>query len=233
MTDKLSYEELGRKAGKTKQERPQEGPPPAGRQAPQAHRLSEVALLDNLKKSFLFYTHDTAGNLNYVSPNINMILGYSQEEFTENFKSYLTDNPLNSQYLKIMAEPNPEKLFHEIEIRHKNGETFWLEAKDIPVVDAHGKFVSVEVVVHDITRRKKMEIEREKLISELKQALHEIKTLRGIIPICSFCKKIRDDMGAWNRLEKYVSEHTEAKFSHGVCPGCAVKHYPEMFEDDD
>lgn len=61
---------------------------------------------------------------------------------------------------------------------------------------------------------------------ELSEAMAEIKTLRGIIPICSFCKKIRDDEGAWNQVEEYVHEHTEASFSHGVCPECVHRHYP-------
>jgi CheY-like chemotaxis protein len=65
----------------------------------------------------------------------------------------------------------------------------------------------------------------------LRQALDHIKTLRGIIPICMSCKKIRDDQGYWNQLESYVSKHTEAEFSHGVCPECLDKLYPE-FDDD-
>ncbi|MFH2122276.1 MAG: response regulator [Pseudomonadota bacterium] len=63
---------------------------------------------------------------------------------------------------------------------------------------------------------------------ELEKAMEEIKVLRGIIPICSFCKKIRDDEGVWEQLEKYISDHSEALFSHGVCPECCEKHYPEL-----
>lgn len=61
---------------------------------------------------------------------------------------------------------------------------------------------------------------------KLSKALAEIKTLQGIIPICMYCKKIRDDVGAWNQVEKYVSEHSGAQFSHGICPECLEKHYP-------
>lgn len=57
--------------------------------------------------------------------------------------------------------------------------------------------------------------------------LEEIKMLRGIVPICSFCKKIRDQEGHWTNLEKYISEHSEAKFSHGICDECKAKHYPD------
>lgn len=68
--------------------------------------------------------------------------------------------------------------------------------------------------------------EKEQLISELSTALAEIKTLKGIVPICSSCKKIRDDQGYWNYLEQYLREHSAAEFSHCICPDCAAKLYP-------
>lgn len=67
--------------------------------------------------------------------------------------------------------------------------------------------------------------EREKLIAELQQALAEIKTLQGILPICSFCHKIRDDKGAWQQIDVYITNHSAAEFSHGICEECAKKHY--------
>lgn len=69
-------------------------------------------------------------------------------------------------------------------------------------------------------------------IAELQRAMAEIKTLRGIVPICASCKKIRDDHGYWKQVEVYVREHTEAEFSHGICPGCMKKLYPELAEAD-
>ncbi len=64
-------------------------------------------------------------------------------------------------------------------------------------------------------------------VEELQKAFDQIKTLRGIVPICASCKKIRDDQGFWNKVEVYISEHTEAEFSHGMCPECMAKMYPE------
>ena len=66
----------------------------------------------------------------------------------------------------------------------------------------------------------------------LRQALDQIKTLSGIVPICANCKKIRDDRGYWNQVEVYVRDHTEAKFSHGICPECREKLYPKQKSDD-
>lgn len=76
-------------------------------------------------------------------------------------------------------------------------------------------------------------MEREKTIlvnRELEQALADVKTLSGLIPICSSCKKIRDDMGYWNQIENYIADHSNAVFSHGICPECMNKLYPEFKE---
>ena len=69
------------------------------------------------------------------------------------------------------------------------------------------------------------------MIIELQEATEKIKILRGFLPICSHCKKIRDDEGYWQQLEKYISEHSEAQFSHGICPSCAKEHYSELLPE--
>ena len=79
-----------------------------------------------------------------------------------------------------------------------------------------------------IEERKKAQEEKEKLIVELKNALKKVKTLGGLLPICASCKKIRDDKGYWNQLEDYIHKHSEAEFSHSVCPDCAKKLYPDL-----
>lgn len=82
--------------------------------------------------------------------------------------------------------------------------------------------------VVDITDRKRSEEERDRLISELREAVSKIRTLSGLLPICSSCKKIRDDKGYWRQIESYIQEHSEAEFTHGICPACARKLYPEL-----
>jgi hypothetical protein len=76
--------------------------------------------------------------------------------------------------------------------------------------------------------RKKTEKEKEKLIDNLEQAIKEIKTLQGLLPICSICKSIRDDKGYWNSLESYFSDHSDLEFSHSYCPACAQLHYQQF-----
>jgi hypothetical protein len=75
----------------------------------------------------------------------------------------------------------------------------------------------------DITARKSAETERECLIGELQEALAKVKTLSGLVPICAWCKKIRDDSGFWKEVEVYVQSRSDATFSHGVCPECRAK----------
>ena len=92
--------------------------------------------------------------------------------------------------------------------------------------------IANRVLQSEIEERKRVENERERLIHELQEALAEVKTLSGLLPICSSCKKIRDDKGYWNQLESYISKHSEAEFSHGICPECAKKLYPEFYKGD-
>ena len=77
----------------------------------------------------------------------------------------------------------------------------------------------------------RLNLEKEVAIDRLQEALDKISTLRGLVPICSACKKIRDDKGYWNQIETYISSHTEAEFSHGICPVCAKELYGEYGEN--
>lgn len=81
--------------------------------------------------------------------------------------------------------------------------------------------------VQSMMRIIRAERDRDRLIGELQEAMARIKTLGGLLPICSYCKKIRDDKGYWNQVENYVQEHSDAQFSHGICRECADKHYSE------
>lgn len=81
---------------------------------------------------------------------------------------------------------------------------------------------------NEITARINIEKEHEQTIVKLQNALTDIKTLSGLIPICAHCKNIRDDKGYWTRLEQYLHDHSDAKFSHGICPDCIKKYYPDL-----
>ncbi len=79
-----------------------------------------------------------------------------------------------------------------------------------------------------LVTRKRNDLEREQLISELQDALSQIKTLSGLIPICAACKKVRDDKGYWSQVEEYIHAHSSAEFTHSICPECMEKLYPEI-----
>jgi two-component system, cell cycle sensor histidine kinase and response regulator CckA len=81
-------------------------------------------------------------------------------------------------------------------------------------------------------KRRQIEAEREDLIRNLQEALAKVKLLSGFLPICTSCKKIRDDKGYWNQIESYISTHSDVEFSHSVCPECAKKLYPDLVDDD-
>jgi len=86
---------------------------------------------------------------------------------------------------------------------------------------------------YEIVERKELEQEREKLIAQLQEALTQVKTLSGFLPICASCKKIRDDSGYWKQIESYLSAHADVTFSHGICPDCAQKLYGDFIDVDE
>jgi len=104
------------------------------------------------------------------------------------------------------------------------------DVSDHDISTPRKRFLYSQGVARDVTERKRMEEEREKLIVELKEALLRVRTLSGLLPICSSCKKIRDDEGRWQPLEDYIRDHSEAEFTHTICPECAKKTYPNYFK---
>jgi uncharacterized PurR-regulated membrane protein YhhQ (DUF165 family) len=88
--------------------------------------------------------------------------------------------------------------------------------------------LELSLAQQEIERRKVVEREKEGLIDKLQQALQEVKTLRGILPTCAYCKDIRDEFGDWHELEEYIQTHSDAKFSHGICPDCREEHFPNV-----
>jgi len=86
--------------------------------------------------------------------------------------------------------------------------------------------VHLILLLEDITGRKVAEAERERIVKELSEALANVKTLSGLLPVCAWCKNIRNDDGYWQRIETYLSEHSDASFTHGMCPDCLAKQFP-------
>jgi PAS domain-containing protein len=105
------------------------------------------------------------------------------------------------------------------------------ETTTSPLRNAAGEIISGIMVTRNVDQRKKMEEERESLIRDLNQALASIKTLSGLISTCASCKRIRNSKGEWEQMEFYIQKHSEAKFSHGLCPECTKKLYPDIYDE--
>lgn len=123
-----------------------------------------------------------------------------------------------------------ERYFSDREVfKRKDGTVFPVWVTSTPLM-AGNKIVGAVTVFRDVTKRRQMEEERERLITELQKALSKVKTLSGLLPICASCKKIRDDKGYWTQIEAYIRDHSEVDFSHSICPECAKKMYPGYYE---
>jgi|GEM_PF-1152328 len=137
------------------------------------------------------------------------------------------DEKWESAYLKIQDKGDgymASESFHP-EMGEKGR---YLSGTATKLYNARGDVIGAIESVRDVTAEKKSEKERERLIVELQEALGEVRALSGLLPICSACKKIRDDKGYWNQIESYIRDHSEAQFSHSICPECARDLYPEL-----
>ena len=110
----------------------------------------------------------------------------------------------------------------------KNGNRRNVEVHGYPIFDGSGKIIQMLEYGIDITERKLKEEERERLIAEFEEVIAKVKLLSGFLPICATCKKIRDDKGYWYQIESYIRDHSEAQFSHSICPDCLKRHYPHI-----
>lgn len=175
---------------------------------------------------------DSKGKVEYLNSKFSETFGYSLEDIPSLEAWRLRAYPDDTYRCRVVAEWNQAlaKAAKEggpvpampYEVACKNGE--------IRTVEISGTLIAGKclVIFKDITERKKMEEERTELIAELREALEKIKTLRGILPICASCKKIRNDEGYWQQIEVYIRNHSDAEFSHGICPECIKILYPGL-----
>lgn len=142
----------------------------------------------------------------------------------------LWDDPANREAVVAELAGNRSVSGREYFFRKKSGDRITC-LFSAAVLKVNGE-LCVLSSVNDITARKSAEEERERLVAEREKALQAVKVLSGLMPICSVCKKIRDDSGYWNQIESYIQSHSQAEFSHGICPECQRTHYPEFSEGD-
>jgi PAS domain-containing protein len=128
-----------------------------------------------------------------------------------------------------------QTLNQEVELPSGTGELRVLRTSTSPVTDRGGEVTGAVMIYEDITDRKVFEREREELNHSLSRALAEVKVLRGLLPMCASCGKVRDPEGHWERIDRYLAEHSEIEVSHSICGDCAHELYPDFVarSDDD
>jgi len=175
------------------------------------------------------------GNFIYIAPSFLRITGYTQEHFYNDpllleTIAHPDDKEIVSDHVRKPS--GADAVFHrEFRLITRSGEERWISHFCRPVFGQDGAWLGRRVSDRDITGRKRLEQERELLIDDLKQALSKVRTLSGFLPICASCKKIRDDKGYWKQIESYIRDHSEAEFSHSICPECAKKLYPDLYKE--
>ncbi len=173
-----------------------------------------------------------AGDIEYVNPKFIELTGYTlAEALGKNPRILKSGEKGPEAYRELWQTITAGKEWRgEFHNKKKNGELYWESASISPIRDLAGRITHFVAVKEDITARKQTEAERDQLIQELQDALANVKSLSGLLPICAGCKKIRDDKGYWSQVESYIQKHSEAKFSHGLCPDCIKKLYPDLVE---
>jgi PAS domain S-box-containing protein len=171
----------------------------------------------------------------YVNPILAQIFGYTVDELIGK-KGPVDlvlpeDWPLAKENLQKQISGEVTSIRYEFRGKTKNQKVIYIEAYATRTV-YQGKPAVIGTLL-DISERKLAEEERDLLIIDHLEALSRIKTLSGLLPICAACKRIRDDKGYWSQIETYISKHSDALFSHGICPDCAKNMYPKIFKKED
>ncbi len=167
------------------------------------------------------------GYFTKLNPAWERTLGYTRAELmTRPFIDFVhPDDRERTLAQNRMVRAGGQALGFENRYIHKDGSTRWFLWNATPVSDEH----TIYSVARDITERKRLEVEREALVAQLKTTLAEVQQLRSIVPICSYCKNIRDDQNYWRTVESYFAQHTGSKFSHGICPECMANEIDPQF----
>lgn len=179
-----------------------------------------------------------------VDPELPMpIRGLRAEAYKTNRAVYDNDF-MNSEWVHFMPKGHVEMrnvMFAPLVLENKTVGIMGLANKpadfnenDAKMATGFGELAAI-ALEHSRNRdlRRQAEAQREQVIVDLKKALEEVKKLSGLLPVCSMCKKVRDDKGLWQRIEAYVEDHSEAQFSHSICRECAEEHYPDLDLYDD
>lgn len=168
----------------------------------------------------------------YANEHFAKMLGYTLDELLgKPFEDLLSEEELDDFSKQKQARTQGFSKNFERTFRTKQGADVRTLVSATAILNEDKQFVGSFGMITDISVLKDTEEKLQETIIQLRSAVKQIKTLRGIVPICMHCKNIRDDQGFWKQVEEYVREHTEAEFSHGICPDCLRTVYPDVADD--
>lgn len=175
------------------------------------------------------YTADLDGTIRDWNDGATSLYGYTAAEAIGQPPSLIVPEELLAESRELIHGLQEGRVFrsHETLRRRKDGRRIHVSLTASPIILPDGALSGISIIARDITDRVAAAAERERLIQDLQAALAEVRTLSGLVPICSWCKRIRDDLGYWTQLERYIQDHSSAQFTHGICPECAARFHPE------
>ena len=171
----------------------------------------------------------------YYNPMAEKIFGYTAEKaigrtIQDIYTKEKVENSWFEKAIEIVREKGEYKYGLEKEIEDR---IHYIESRVSGILDKNKEMMGFLLISRDVTENKQAEDNLKKLIHDLQEALKKVKLLSGLLPICASCKKIRDDKGSWGQIESYIKDHSEAEFTHSICPNCAKKFYPEFYDENE
>lgn len=190
-----------------------------------SENTSDVVWQQDANMRFTYLNNAAA---NFSGYSVQEVLGRSSLDFfTAEGREIVHQVFACRREMEGRSEGHKTIIFEAPQIR-KDGSTFWTEIATTPIYDDAGTIAGFNGITRNIDKRKRAETERERLIAELQATLTRVKQLEGILRICANCKKICDDAGNWHPIETYIQKHSDADFSHGICPDCQKELYPDF-----
>ena len=179
-----------------------------------------------------YHTVDPNGVIEEMNETELRWLGYGREEVIGRLRlmDLVAPESLESfydEFAPFIVNGSAVQDIHGTMVR-KDGSRLPVLVSAVAIRDAEGRLRHIRGALMDRTEAARTQEELETTVGELEKAIASIRTLTGLLPICASCKKIRDDTGYWDRVESYISKHTEAQFSHGMCPDCFSRFYPDV-----
>jgi PAS domain S-box-containing protein len=197
--------------------------------AEQAWRETEERFRFMVENShYIMTVRDADAKVRYISPSVNRVLGYTQEQLigTTGFELvHPEDRPAVENALNEFWKSPGERGSIQYRAKHANGTWVSLEVVAYNLLD-HPAVRGVVINGRDISERKQEEAGKDQMIAELQRTIANVKTLTGVLLICASCKKIQEG-DVWRQIEAYIRDRSQVEFSHSMCPECFALWYPE------